>query len=24
MAMLGAICVGYTGFVRWRIRLKGS
>ncbi|HEY7054675.1 MAG TPA: FHA domain-containing protein [Mycobacterium sp.] len=24
MAMLGAICVGYTTFVRWRIRLKGE
>ena len=24
MAMLAAICVGYTAFVRWRIRLKGG
>ena len=24
MAMLGAICVGYISFVRWRIRLKGG
>jgi ABC transport system ATP-binding/permease protein len=24
MAMLGAICVGYTSFVRWQIRLKGG
>jgi ABC-type multidrug transport system ATPase subunit len=24
MAMLGAICVGYLGFVRWKIRLKGG
>jgi ABC-type multidrug transport system ATPase subunit len=24
MAMLGAICVGYVGFVRWKIRLKGG
>jgi ABC-type multidrug transport system ATPase subunit len=23
MAMLGAICVGYVSFVRWKIRLKG-
>jgi hypothetical protein len=23
MAMLGAICVGYLSFVRWKIRLKG-
>jgi ABC-type multidrug transport system ATPase subunit len=24
MAMLGAICVGYISFVRWKIRLKGG
>jgi ABC-type multidrug transport system ATPase subunit len=24
MAMLGAICVGYTAFVRWRIRLSSA
>jgi ABC-type multidrug transport system ATPase subunit len=24
MAMLAAICVGYTAFVRWKIRLKGG
>jgi ABC-type multidrug transport system ATPase subunit len=24
MAMLGAICVGYLSFVRWKIRLKGG
>jgi hypothetical protein len=24
MAMLAAICVGYTAFVRWRLRLKGG
>jgi hypothetical protein len=24
MAMLVAICIGYTAFVRWRIRLKGG
>ena len=24
MAMLGAICVGYVSFVRWKIRLKGQ
>ncbi|MFG1930377.1 ATP-binding cassette domain-containing protein [Mycobacterium sp. NPDC048908] len=24
MAMLGAICVGYVSFVRWKIRLKGG
>jgi ABC transport system ATP-binding/permease protein len=24
IAMLAAICVGYTAFVRWRIRLKGG
>jgi ABC transport system ATP-binding/permease protein len=24
MAMLAAICIGYTAFVRWKIRLKGS
>jgi ABC-type multidrug transport system ATPase subunit len=24
MAMLAAICIGYTTFVRWRIRLKGG
>ena len=24
MAMLGAICVGYTAFVRWRIRLAAA
>jgi ABC-type multidrug transport system ATPase subunit len=24
MAMLGAVCVGYLSFVRWKIRLKGG
>ena len=24
MAMLAAICIGYTAFVRWKIRLKGG
>jgi ABC-type multidrug transport system ATPase subunit len=24
MAMLGAVCVGYISFVRWKIRLKGG
>jgi ABC-type multidrug transport system ATPase subunit len=24
MAMLGALCVGYISFVRWKIRLKGG
>ena len=24
MAMLGAICIGYLSFVRWKIRLKGG
>jgi hypothetical protein len=24
MAMLGAICVGYISFVRWKIRLRGG
>ena len=24
MAMLAAICVGYTAFVRWKLRLKGG
>jgi ABC transport system ATP-binding/permease protein len=23
MAMLGVLCIGYAGFVRWKIRLKG-
>jgi ABC-type multidrug transport system ATPase subunit len=24
MAMLGAVCIGYLSFVRWKIRLKGG
>jgi len=24
MAMLAVLCVGYAGFVRWKIRLKTS
>jgi len=24
MFMLAVLCVAYTGFVRWKLRLKGS